>query len=122
VPPGFSTRFISASGVEFVVAERQRLGVANSKVHRLRCGCGAGEFNLIGRRVDGADLFGRAPVDQQLGESAGTAADVGPAQALWQMKPVQKDHAGGSAPAAHHLFVGLAVGEKALCLGHQVSP
>ena len=61
------------------------------------------------RYIMALDFYGRAPLDQQLGEGPVAAADVDPPPTRRRCQPIEEDLAGEPAPDPHHLLIGGAV-------------
>jgi hypothetical protein len=73
-----------------------------------------GEGDLFGRGIDALNLGRLTAIDQEFGECTVAAADINASQVRRQREPVEKLIADETAPDAHHVLVGVPVGEMLL--------
>jgi hypothetical protein len=101
-------------GVERRVGPRQRHRIALDEARRSGGEALARERELLRRWIDPQTSAYRAALDEELGERAVAAADVGPAPARRRREPLQELLADVPAPDAHERFVRRAVVEADL--------
>ena len=77
-----------------------------------------GVSDLVRGGIDRADCARRATIKNNLGNCTGPAANIEPAQAVWQRQPVEEYLARDTAPSPNISFVRLTVCEMAICFGH----
>ena len=105
--------------VESIIRDRKRHGVAAIEFGQTRRRPRARKGELGLGWINALDFNRCASFDEQFAERAIAAADVDPPQARRRRQPIYEYRAGNPAPLSHHPFVGGAVVEANLTLGHE---
>jgi hypothetical protein len=104
--------------IETIVAEGQRLCIADAEIGGPCARPPARESELAFRWVDRDDCARSAAGDQRFGESAVAAADIEPSQIRRSVQPVEENISRQAAPTTHQSLVGFAVAEQVARLAH----
>src|SRR6516165_4979610 len=105
-------------GVETSVRIWQCLRVTDAKFRQLGLGPRARVAELTFRRIDGAHRGRSAPRDQNLRKCAVATANVEPAQAFRNSKPIKECFTHDAATTTHASFIGFPISEKLFIVAH----